>query len=161
MASCSQESIRSALRRKVLDNDLVSSSSGIYEVEKSIWNSLGLPNCSEQLELDIRWSVGVSIKPQVLWPRYLGLLCGLQPPVAFFCREALFLHSAWLCCSWSFSHACHIMFGRGLTCVIYSNLIIICSAHRIWLFTWVFHAPTRLFFFMGSWQCIYFIYLLQ
>ena len=39
MASCSQESIRSALRRKVLDNHLhhvVSSSSGIYEVEKLI-----------------------------------------------------------------------------------------------------------------------------
>ena len=58
MASCSQESIRSALRRKVLDNDLVSSSSGIYEVEKLIRNSLGLPNRSEQLEtcleLDIR-----------------------------------------------------------------------------------------------------------
>ena len=58
MASCSQESIRSALRRKVLDNDLVLSSSGIYEVEKSIGNSLGLPNRSEQLktclELDIR-----------------------------------------------------------------------------------------------------------
>ena len=58
MASCSQESIRSTLRRKVLDNNLVSSSSGIYEVEKSIRNSLGLPNRSEQLEtcleLDIR-----------------------------------------------------------------------------------------------------------
>ena len=56
MASCSQESIRSALRRKVLDNDLVSSSSGtcIYELEKSIRNLLGLPSRSEQLELDIR-----------------------------------------------------------------------------------------------------------
>ena len=31
MASCSRESIRSALRRKVLDNDLVSLSSGILK----------------------------------------------------------------------------------------------------------------------------------
>ena len=24
------------------------------------------------------------MKPRVLWPRYLDLLCGFQPPVAFF-----------------------------------------------------------------------------
>ena len=46
------------------------------------------------------------MKPRVLWPRYLDLPCGFQPPVAFFfCGEALILHSVWLCCSWSFSHA--------------------------------------------------------
>ena len=102
MASGSQESVRSALRRKVLDNDLVSLSSGIYELEKSIRNSLGLSSRSEQLKLDIRLSFRVSIKPRVLWPRYLDLFCGLQPPVAFFCQEARVLRSAWLCCSWSF-----------------------------------------------------------
>ena len=57
MALCSQESIRSALRRKVLDNDLVSSSSGINEVEKLIRNSLGLPNCSEQLEICLEFAI--------------------------------------------------------------------------------------------------------
>ena len=36
MASCSRESVRNALRRKLLDNDLVSSSSAIYEVKKII-----------------------------------------------------------------------------------------------------------------------------
>ena len=60
MASCSQESVRSALSRKVLDNDLVSSLSGSYEVEQLIQNSLGQSNCSLRtalktcLELDIR-----------------------------------------------------------------------------------------------------------
>ena len=61
MASCSQESVRSALRRMVLDNDLhvVSSSSGIYKVEQLIRNSIGLPKHSLRtalktcLELDI------------------------------------------------------------------------------------------------------------
>ena len=24
------------------------------------------------------------MKPRVIWPRYLDLLCGFQPPVAFF-----------------------------------------------------------------------------
>ena len=36
MALCSREIVRSALRRKILDNDSVSSSSGIYEVEQLI-----------------------------------------------------------------------------------------------------------------------------
>ena len=36
MASCSREIVRSASRRKILDSDLVSSSSGIYEVEQLI-----------------------------------------------------------------------------------------------------------------------------
>ena len=60
MALCSQASVRSTSRRKVLDNDLVSSSSGIYKVEQLIQNSLGLPNRSLRtaletcLELDIR-----------------------------------------------------------------------------------------------------------
>ena len=59
MASCSQESVTSTLRRKVLDNDL-SLSSGIYKVEQLIRNLLGLPNCFLKtaletcLELDIR-----------------------------------------------------------------------------------------------------------
>ena len=36
MALCSREIVRSALRRKILNNDSVSSSSGIYEVEQLI-----------------------------------------------------------------------------------------------------------------------------
>ena len=36
MALCSQKIVRRALKRIVLDNNLVSSSSGIYEVEQLI-----------------------------------------------------------------------------------------------------------------------------
>ena len=114
MESCSQESVRSALRRKALDNDLVSLSSGIYEIEYLIRNSLGLPNRSLRtaletcLELDVRLSVGVSIKPPSalaeisLW---ISATSSLNISFLFFCREALGLRSTWLCCSLSFSHA--------------------------------------------------------
>ena len=39
-----------------------------------------------------------------------------------------------------------LLWGVVLTCVINSNIIKICSAHIISLFTWVFHAPTLRFF---------------
>ena len=39
------------------------------------------------------------------------------------------------------------MLGHGLMCVIYSNIITICSVHRISLFTWVFHTPILTFFY--------------
>ena len=75
------------------------------------------------------------MKPRVLWPRYLDLLCGLQPKVAFFfagSREALvalfFVAPGFVV---SVAMPAMIVLGRGLTCAIYSNLIIICSAHRI------------------------------
>ena len=76
-------------------------------------------------------------KASMLWPRYLDLLCGFQPLVAFLlCQETLDLHSVWFCCSWSFSHAvpCHkTCWGVYMQCtqnfIVYMGVS--CSAYTL------------------------------
>ena len=170
MASCSREIVRGASRRKILDNDLVSSSSGIYEVEQLIrkkYPSLQVsmnciefaPNQSNQL-----LSVSRSIKS---YSKSAGPLDSVRLVigwdillffVGFGHRELSFSFAgrrlAFVAPDFSYSWPClKTCWGRSLTHAIYSIVIIICSAHGFSLFAWEFHAPT-LSFFMGSWWFI-------
>ena len=109
IASCSQEKVRSALKRKILDNDLVSSSSGIVQ-SRTINSNFTRPtkpffkNNSQNVS-----QIGYSLKCWsfhkassvlariIIYSSSLWISATSSFLFLFFFREALGLHSAWLC----------------------------------------------------------------